>query len=222
MKKSFSVFFLTFLFLSTACIGQVSVGAKLGFNLATMTIDPGFTSLGKGPALGFHGGTVFNIGLSNMLSVQPEILFTQKGLKFSDNFISQTYTIQYFEFPVLLKFAFGNEEVKGFLIGGPFAGYSTSQKIVSRANDTLINKSKIPFDSDLEDDGYADNRLDLGLALGVGVQFKTGPGNIFAEVRYDISLNSVEKLKEVPAGYSLVKNKVVMISLGYLYTLNSN
>lgn len=69
--------------------------------------------------LGFVGGGFLHWGLTQALSLQPEVLYAQKGAKTSDGSLS--YQLDYVEIPVLLEISLGLPVIgPGILIGPSF------------------------------------------------------------------------------------------------------
>lgn len=129
MKKIFLFLVLFASFFSISC-AQMSGGPKAGLSVAKITGDGTedvkflFT---------YHVGGFFNYAFSDMLSVQPELLYSNKGyhykysetvlgVVFEDNY---NYTFSYIDIPVLLNIHFGT----GSYIGaGPQLGILTNAR----------------------------------------------------------------------------------------------
>jgi len=223
MKKNYFLLLTTVIFSTVMSFGQISIGPKVGLNFATITADSD-ASEGKGSATGLNAGAVINIGINDMFSIQPEILFNQKGVKYGFDIlgVSAKTVIKesYLDIPVLAKVAFGGESVKGFVNAGPYLGYALSRSGYSEVDGekTDMDSEDLEYDDD-DSDGSKSNRLDLGLAFGAGVQFAAGPGNLFVEARYWLDFTDAVKYDETPDDYTATKNRVFAVSVGYLFTL---
>jgi len=203
-------------------MAQLSIGAKGGSTLNTVSGDApaGFD---KGMTFGYQFGATVNYGFSSIFSIQPEVVFIQKGSKMNssatDDFAQMS--ANYLEVPILAKAQFGGEKFKGFVVLGPYAGYWAGGK-----NKTNVlgneNKESIDFDNDIDDDGYKHNRIDLGINGGLGMQYAIGRGNIFLDARYGFGLFDMNKYETEPDGYESQANRSVEVSLGYMFRLSKD
>ena len=203
-------------------MAQLSIGAKGGSTLNTVSGNaPAGTE--KGMTFGYQFGATVNYGFSKMFSIQPEVVFIQKGGKYNssttDDFAAMT--ANYLEVPLLAKAQFGGEKFKGFVVLGPYAGYWAGGK-----NKTSVlgqeNKESIDFDNDIDDDGYKHNRIDLGINGGLGMQYALGRGNIFLDARYGFGIFDMNKYETEPTGYKTQANRSVEVSLGYMFRLSKD
>jgi len=103
------------------------IGAAAGMNLANQSFSPDLYPAGnpKGFRTGFAAGGLAEIGISNLLSVQLEPKYTQKGTKFHDitttnttptpnGTTDATFKLDYFEIPILLKVCSESQTIKPF------------------------------------------------------------------------------------------------------------
>jgi hypothetical protein len=118
------------------------------------------------PRHGFAGGAFVRVGLSRSLSLQPELLFVQKGFEVT----GPTLHLSYIELPVLLRADLRGTEAGGvrpFLYGGLAPALLTSCTVfgthVEGAYHGRCGEVE-PADVQLEPRSY-----DLGLALGGGL-----------------------------------------------------
>ena len=146
--------------------------------------------------MGFQGGLAFDLNLGNVLSLQPELLYIQKGGKTvykadEDNKVESRLYYNYVEVPVLLKLKFFPNDTEGagfYLLGGPFAGLALGGKIKTSttiAGETTTAEEDFEFDNDDADERQ--RRLDWGVAFGGGVQF----GRVFIDARYNLGINNL-------------------------------
>ena len=199
---------------------QLSVGPKGGATLNTISGNaPAGTD--KAMTIGYQFGAAVNYGFNKTFSLQPEVVFIQKGGKTNssatDDFAQMS--ANYLEVPILAKAQFGGEKFKGFVVLGPYAGYWAGGKNKASVLGTETNES-IDFDNDLDDDGYKHNRIDLGINGGIGMQYALWKGNIFLDARYGFGLFDMNKYKTEPNGYKTQANRSVEVSLGYMFRLS--
>ncbi|GAB2553782.1 hypothetical protein GCM10027190_00290 [Spirosoma areae] len=190
---------------ASASEGRFRIGFRLGGNSSTIGgVD--VSALGEGIKLarvtGFHGGVVFNFG-GPSFSVQPEILYTQYGVRMAagSDYLQIKYSIV--EVPVLLKASFGQPNLRFFVNAGPVMTYATGGT-VSVQEGGQSDSQKL----DMTNEG----RLAFGASGGAGVALKAGPGSVLLEARYSYLFSSND------AGATLHPQNA-MLSIGYLIPL---
>jgi len=116
-----------------------------------------------------------NLRLSKVFSLQPEILYVQKGTKVTiteeEGEMTGKLNVDYLEIPLLLNFSFAQEgsSFVPSVFAGPYVGVNTSAKI----------KSSYGGESYSEDFKDSVKDTDFGLAFGVGLGMKVGSGKLF-------------------------------------------
>jgi len=172
----------------------LSGGLKAGLNIANVGGDD---ADGTDARLSYHFGGYVNLGITDKLSLQPELLLNNLGFKESGNDpdfgdFETTQKQTYLSIPVNLQYSFGVINV--------FAGPQFSFLLKSESTTDLDGAS---FDVDTKD---AFKGLDLGANIGLGANF----GKFNASARYTLGLSNVVDVDDVN-----VKNNVIQISLGY-------
>lgn len=85
----------------------ISIGAKVGANLSNI-YDSKSEDFQADPKLGFAGGGFISIPIGNFLGIQPELMFSQKGLRGSGRVLLSDYsftrTTNYIDIPLLVAF----------------------------------------------------------------------------------------------------------------------
>jgi len=115
---------------------------------------------------GIRVGAVASIGISEVFSVQPEIVYSMRGWKDGEF----TIKVDYVDVPILADF----EVYDGLsLQGGPIIGFNISGEVEGGGNT-----------SDL------DNIESVGYGFVVGAQYEFSMG-LFLNARYDMGLNDV-------------------------------
>lgn len=146
------------------------LGVKAGFNLSNITGggEPGFTYRS-----GFSVGLMADFPLSDVLSFHPELLYSQKGAKYSGTdslaglpiSLSGSLRLHYIDLPLLLR-----AKTNGFFFeAGPQLGYLIGLKEEATASLAGLGSGSV---SSTDLDGY--RRLDVGYVLGVGYQLPQG------------------------------------------------
>jgi hypothetical protein len=203
------------LIFTTNLSAQLSVGGRIGLNLATVNIEQDGLSIKPDSKAGLQIAGLLDIGVSENFSIQPELTFIQKGYKFEFDFLGtkseDKFIINYLEVPVHAKYGFGGEKIKAFVMGGPSLGFALGGKLESCVDGTCESED-IEFS---DDDGF--NRFELGLSLGAGIGLNVGPGEVFLDVRYLLGLSRI--MEDDSDGTT--KNQGVAIGLGYMIPLGN-
>src|SRR5688572_16279393 len=99
MKKTFII--LGAVLLSVSTFAQLSGGLKAGLNLATQKWEAdGFSESESGTS--FHVGGYLNYAISDVISLQPELLYN--SLKISAG--GEDLTLNYLSIPVMFQYGF--------------------------------------------------------------------------------------------------------------------
>lgn len=206
--------------LLTLNVGQghaqgIRLGVKGGANLSNLSGDLLEEDRFKNK-VGFHGGLMLNVGLlsDGFLSVQPEVLFSQKGFTYADEdftFLGSRYqyegdrTYNYIDVPVLLKINTG-----GFFVeAGPQYSYLLKVKDDSKFS---VNGNTAGQRSGTEDLRNV-NRNEIGYAAGLGYQSEMG---LLLGLRYNGSFTDFGKDGYQDEDVRNARNSVFQFSLGYL------
>lgn len=205
MKKHFILLF-ALLAVVQLSMAQVSIIPKAGITIANVALDDdNFYSDNKKNMIGFTGGLGFNFALTEdeFLSLQPEILYVQKGFAADQSGVTDydyTYKLNYLEVPVLLKIGFGTDVVRGYINLGPSIGYLMSGNVKGEGDFAEIVSGdvdeKIEFtDSETDDPTKLHaNRLEFGANFGGGVGFTLGGRSLlFVDARYNAGLTDFSK-----------------------------
>ena len=145
-----------------------SFGIKAGASL-TNAVGSATTGANYKNKFGFHGGFVANLPVSDIFSIQPELLYSMKGYKFNgiDPYSAVTYnfkqTLHYIDVPVLARINAGGL----FFEAGPQIGYLVAAK-------SSIDDGTVPTRSYSGRDNL--RKVDFGYAAGLGYQLPNGPG----------------------------------------------
>ena len=217
----------------------LKLGLKGGVNLSSFS---GADSSPFGYKYGFSAGGVLNYGFSDMIAVQGELLYSQKGtnsdLSFSNSGGgSATYnmkqTLQYVDIPVLFKVSTGEGGKGLFFELGPQASIVVAQRTFSD-NNTLttaagLNNNIVPVnnpgpttsDADTKSVPFGNttdgmNKVVLAYAAGLGYQLTSGLG---LGLRYTGDISQVYKDTKLADGTSPVNvhNSVFQFQVHYLF-----
>ncbi len=175
MKKIF-LFCLVLIVLPS--IVKAQFGIKAGVNLSYINGNNDIVS-NRESRVGFEAGLMYKIPVKeDWLSIQPELLYIQKGGVFNINQISIEADLDYIEIPVLLVYN---------LLGGVLAMEVGPQfSFLTKVNYQVYEDNNPTFtDTDL--DNY--NLFDFGLTVGIGLELEI----VMIELRYSIGFLEIEK-----------------------------
>ncbi len=196
---------------------QVGIGVKGGLNLSKLTIKEE-NGLTNSFLPGGAGGLVFNFKANDLFSLQPELLYSSQGTHLKTSLFgdfSSKLSTNYFQLPVLAKLSFGSENVRAFVNVGPYAAYLMSAKTKISA---MGQEEEVKVDFSEPSVKESANRFDFGIAGGLGVAFKVGPGDLFVEGRYNLGLLDINKGEDTKLpDYKPMKNSVINFSAGYIF-----
>lgn len=142
---------------------------KMGYNLSFLHVDfPQYK-----PKLGTQLGATASISLTNTLSIEPGLLFTDKGfmtgIQITDadgepigTPLSTRISILYIEFPLQLRAAYDMGKNKVFFNAGPY---------ISKGLSGQLRNSVLSYKLMLGTNGLS--KLDYGMRFGGGVSFKS-------------------------------------------------
>lgn len=165
MKKLILVIAIAFFGVSTLSAQEYVVfGAKGGLNFTNMTSD-GFEE--NNSMTGFHLGVLAEIPVSDMFSLQPEVLYSTQGTdassSFNGNNINGEYRLDYIQVPIIAKF---------YLLGGLAVEVGPSFNFLVNEE---VNIGSVTSDTEFG------STFEFGGAFGASYKL---PGGIFASARY--------------------------------------
>ena len=170
----------------------VKVGIRGGISAASLSGDDdkfGNKIDSYSYGLAGLGGLTFNYSVSDLISIQPELLYNLKGTQINDS--KDRLDLHYIDLPILVKVKADGP----YFEAGPQVGYLISAK---RGGDT---KTRIET-KDLQG-------LSLGYVAGVGYQLTSG---LSLGVRFNGAISSVGKDNEI---YDQQRNQVFSFVAGY-------
>ena len=212
---------LFFILAANTTYAQIAVGLRGGVNLAIVSDQTPIDVERTKPQMiaGLSASAFVEIGISPLFAIQPEVSYVQKGARYDVSFDQIDFAVReqvnYLEIPVLAKFRFGNDQIRGFALAGPSVGYALNGKFkVEAAGETF--KEDIEFDDDFDVDGVKDNRFDISAVVGAGLELGAGPGDIVVDARYAHDLNDFTRFEgDKPDGYKGLFSRGLAISVGY-------
>lgn len=219
MKKLLSIFCLITTFTISAS-GQFSIGVQGGNNLSQMDFsnNPEYKFTEVNYSQGFIGGVVVQFLGDKHAGVQFEFNYSQRGWIERDtvgvNDLKIGNKMDYLELPILTHINIGGGKFRGLFNLGPYLGYALNRSItVADENTGNSTVTEYTFNKDI------DNRIDFGLLVGGGFEYRMNKSKISAEARYTIGLGDTNKDKVVQSEVS--QFRIIAVLLRYTYQLGN-
>jgi hypothetical protein len=193
--KKISLFFCALFFTSMLFAQNSSIGLKAGLNVSNLSNSSGYQ---MGSKLGFNGGLLAHIHLNPSLALQPEVVYSGQGAKYTtSDGIEHALSLNYINIPLQLQYMFDN----GFrLQTGPQVGFLANVTDKVRGAETNFFTTQ-DFKT-----------VDFSWSAGLGYLTYSGLG---VDGRYNFGISNVNN-----AGSNVLRNNV--FQLGLFYMLNSN
>ena len=195
--KKLALVLLAGISFATAANAQFKFGVKAGANFSNVN---GSDLSGTSTLVGFNGGVFFDLPLAAHLSLQPEVLYSGQGFKEAQDGITGTFTENYINVPVLLKYRF---PMGLFIETGPQVGFLMS--------------ARAKASGESEDWKSAYKSTDFDWAVGAG--FHIPATRLAVDARYNFGLANVANNNSWGGSATSFKNGV--FQLGLMYTLFS-
>jgi len=205
MSKRMTIIFTLGLLvsISTVYAQGITGGLKAGMNIAKFHEDDVAGRSFKSK-MGFCAGGFITFKVANIVAIQPEVLYTQKGTKWEEVFMGGTWNINlnYLEIPVLFKVIMPIQGmIKPHLFVGPYFAYNLTAKVKTYY---YGQSEEIDVDEETKDG-------DFGAVFGGGIDFGLPAGKIVFDARYSLGLTTIDEEG------SDVKNNVFSFMLGYAF-----
>ena len=186
-----SVLFTTLLLIGGASgsAAQLNIGLTGGVNFSKINND----DLDATTTTGGVGGGYVNLGFGPNLSIEGQVLYTQKGAETNDGDLKQGYL----QIPALLKFHFGSGTgTRLYVFGGPALNWQWDCSI--SVGDTEV---------DCEDVAANPEDATFSGMLGLGIQF----GRFGVEGRYETGFSdSIENIDSKDGTFSLLARLAIL------------
>lgn len=192
MKKTIITLFVAFAAIEGFSQAQFAIGLKGGPNFAKFDVNDVNASFKN--KTGFHLGTYALVKLGKV-GIQPEIIFSQQGSKFTFNNEDLKSNFSYVNVPIMLK---------TYLVAGLNLQIGPQFGFLTEAGGDIVdeNGEVRPISKDL----YKKSDLSLGLGAGWDLPF-----GLTVDARYNLGLSKIED----DAALNATKNQVIQVSVGY-------
>lgn len=165
-----------------------SFGLKGGLNLATWSKNN--SGVGYQNRVGFNGGLFAHIPAGYNLAIQPEVVYSSQGTKYTIGNVEHNLALNYVNIPVMIQAMVG----RGFYAeAGPQIGFltGTADKVADRETGYFSTNDF--------------KKTDVAVGLGVGYLGTSGLG---IGARYNLGLTNINNV-----GNNSIKNNVLQIDL---------
>lgn len=212
-----SVLLLTFLTTAHGQTQRLSIGIEGGPSLISLRGNSAVNSYGSG--FSFAAGVAVQYNISTHFSLRTNVHFERKGTNTKVLFTDVNgatirdgrihLNFDYITLPLLARYSVG-ERIRFMANAGPFVGYLLNQTGSFRGvgNDPSIEYFR------LQDF----NRIDFGIALGVGTAIPIGSHILFSvELRDNLGLMNISKVPVIGNGSIKTNSVVLLIGLAYSF-----
>ena len=203
MKNLFLGAIITLFCITDVNAQDVVYGVKAGVNLASFKGDG---SSGLDGRTSFHLGLVSEILISEVFTLQPELLYSSQGAKGYNSLVDweYDYKLNYLTIPIMAKYYFAEE----FSIeAGPQVGVLLSAKEDYVRN---IGGNDVSGTDDIKENV---NGIDFGFSFGLGYKMQSG---LNFNARYNLGLSNVWE-DAVSDDSVNPENAVFQFSVGYYF-----
>ena len=219
MRKSFTIALL--LFTTTITWGQITIGPRVGYNMASQ-----FKSDFTVPKFDWALGGALNISITRNFSVQGEVLLTKKGYReeYKGKEIFDQLTANYIEIPAMAKYSFNGVNWGFYGMGGVYWSYWTKAVYQSSVDgENIITEQpdfKTAFNNPNDATEFKDVRSDFGAVIEAGVTYDNlGSGVLALGLRYSHGFIATRTYETPSADDVLRYNRVLTLSLTYFFYL---
>jgi hypothetical protein len=177
---------------------QFALGLKGGLNLSKFSIHES-AAQNVDNRTGYHAGAFALIKITSF-AIQPEVLFSKQGTKFTYNSTNYEANFDYIAVPVMFKFYL---PLGLNLQAGPQFAFTSTKDLKAAVSGQSAQDVKANFQK----------KKDTSIALGAGWDL---PFHLTIDARYVIGLSDM-KFQPKPTDPVTFKNKFIMVSVGYKF-----
>ena len=210
-KTLLSVYFVCASFIA---FGQaVRLEFKAGASLSNQSVKTLGMAVKSTNLLGFHAGVIFNIDVTDEISIQPGAFYSNKGYQYNQALSNGTQTVpkpiigkiqlNYLEAPLNVIYKVeATRKINAYFGGGGYFGYGLSGTYAVQNQ-----RSDISFTKSIE--GYQYKNPDYGVNAVIGTEISK---HIIIEANYSLGLNNLSYYQS-----STIHNRSMGLSFGYMF-----
>ncbi|NQT25449.1 PorT family protein [candidate division KSB1 bacterium] len=231
MKRMLLILTIVALILSFSNVSMAQItekGVKAGFYMANASGSDADDLTGdifeKKARNGFAVGVYALYPLNESITLRPEVLYCQKGVKYEGSGTETVnmgygYTVDYeydgtidvsltyLEIPVLFQYDIASSgNMKPFVFAGPYLAFNMGAKMKMDMKVTAMGHTETESESeDMKDDVKS---MDYGLVVGVGAKVTD---KIHIDARYSMGMTSIDDTSDDLD----LKNTVIAVTAGF-------
>ena len=177
---------ISFIFAAPAAAAKTSFGIKAGINMSNAAGTPEGWDESLEWKTGITAGAFVNFAINKNFSLQPELLYTQKG--FGSSLLDGIFdvdlkvSLDYFELPLLAKYAFSaDKNFRPTLFAGPSFAYCSGSTLT-------VSSWIVSGDIDISSITHT---TDFGMVLGGGFDYVMERGTLIIDARFTYGFTKV-------------------------------
>ncbi len=211
MNKLILILF-TYILFPGILFSQTSIGIKTGINLSQAKylddVDEELVKPYRKLKPGFVAGFVLNMKLNKVLSVQAEVLYSQKGLKFEQiPYTKSVNSMNYIEIPISGHYNLTRSKLTSFDVYiGAYGAYWIDGKY---KQEDLSTGEIVNLKVDFKNPEYKFNRIDAGILAGIVYEVK----NTSFFLRYSHSMTGSSQINA-----DALTNRVMSFGINIRFT----
>ena len=185
---------------------QTTLGLKGGLTLANLNAEePDGTGIDLDRRTTFGGGAYLQMGLGDVLTLQAEALYTQRGAQADDS--NSTLALSYIDVPLLflVRVPVGDAAIVPILYAGPMVSFETKCRLKDDDGTSVDCGSG-------SGDLFQTTSPDLSGAFGGGLEVFMGHYTLQMDIRYSHGFVNIDDSESGLAGS--VKNRSWSFFLG--------
>jgi hypothetical protein len=179
---------------------EITVGLKGGLNVSNLSVDdPSDPDFGFDSQTDFLVGGFFQLGIGRVFAIQPEVFYSQSGVKSRSDDPALKLNLNYVRIPLLLMARLSSREspLYPILYVGPQVAFETRCQVTGREGGVSVS---FDCDSPELDDALQTKKTDFGLVFGGGFEILYSRLTVQLDARYNLgltNLNDAENAAEV-------------------------
>jgi len=220
MDKRIKTSLLLLISLLSLPLSAQTFGLKAGLSLSNMQITStggSLYTLDFKEKPGFHFGPTLDIPISKILSIEPGVIFTTKGMMYSetdyDYKATAKFNLYYIDVPLNFKASFDLGPVTLFGTLGPYVGVGIKGNLLAEEKDEGFVEKETEEIKWGNAQGALLKRLDIGLSAGAGIELYS----ILLGISFDHGLNNIQTAESTERTGTMYRNWGLKFSLGYRF-----
>lgn len=209
MRRAVIAFIAFFACLSAVeAQAQATLGLKGGLTLSGLNAEEADgTDIGLDRRTTFGGGAYFQLGLGDVMTLQAEALYTQKGARTDDSIT--TLELSYIDVPLLflVRVPAGDAAIIPILYAGPVVSFETKCRLKDSGGSSVDCSAGSGNLSQT-------NSTDFGAAFGGGFEVFMGSYTLQLDIRYTHGFVNIDDSASGQAGSAMNRTWTFYVGVG--------